>query len=122
MVLKSATPLRIGDIQRKLGLSTPSLAQYHVKKLLELGLLREESAGFVSAKNVLETIGFEGLLIPYEAGYAVFFAVTLVSMLLILYLSRNIAITTFVFVAILSNALALAIFIYETARRLNSLD
>ena len=38
-ILTSSDPIGVREIWRSLGLSTPSLAQYHVNKLLELYMI-----------------------------------------------------------------------------------
>lgn len=51
-LFKAGKPVSVGDIRRGLDLSSVSVAQYHVKKLLELGLIREEQGGYVVDKVV----------------------------------------------------------------------
>lgn len=62
-------------MQRSLGFSSPSLAYYHIEKLKEAGLIREEDVGYVADKVVLENlVRFRNLLIPRYFFYFVFFA------------------------------------------------
>jgi predicted DNA-binding transcriptional regulator len=53
-------PLGIHDIQKALGLSSPSVSQYHVKKLVSAGLVREQESekgtGYIVDKVVFENI------------------------------------------------------------------
>jgi predicted DNA-binding transcriptional regulator len=79
---KVGKAVRVNDVQRALNLSSPSVAQYHIKKLLGLGLIREEQEGYVIEKVVFENIvRFRRMLIPFQAAYTAFFAVSLVVLL-----------------------------------------
>ena len=75
-VLKSGDPIGVREIWRKLGLSSPSLAQNHVNKLLELRLLESTPHGKYVANEVerLETLKsflvLRGLMIPRMVAYA----------------------------------------------------
>lgn len=81
-VFKSGEPVRIGDIHRDLALSSASVAQYHVAKLLQLGLIREEPNGYVTDKVVFDNIiRFRRLAIPVQTAYAAFFLTSLFIML-----------------------------------------
>jgi predicted transcriptional regulator len=55
-ILKQNRPVGISDVQKGLGLSSPSVSQYHIRKLLQLGMIREEQSGYVIDKMVLENI------------------------------------------------------------------
>ncbi len=68
----------VRQVQRALRLSNPSLAQYHLNKLREMGLVREEGGAYqvcaevkVDALRGLLRIGT--LLVPRFVFYAVFF-------------------------------------------------
>jgi len=81
-VYRQRAPVGIHDIQRGLGLSSPSLAHYHVSKLLEAGLLKEEGGGYVVDKVVFDNmIRIRRSTLPLQAAYAVFFLVALVALL-----------------------------------------
>ena len=75
-VLKSGDPIGVREIWRKLGLSSPSLAQNHVNKLLELRLIESTPQGKYVANEVerLETLKsflvLRGLMIPRMVAYA----------------------------------------------------
>ena len=88
-------PAGIHDIQRGLGLSSSSVAQYHVKKLLAAGLIREappessdqqgEAGGYVVDRVIFENmIRIRRSLIPLQVGYSVFFATALAVLLVLL--------------------------------------
>lgn len=116
-------PARPHDIQRDLGLSTPSLADYHVQKLLRMKLIREERAGDGSVGYSAEEAVFEAMIrvrrtvIPLRATASVFFAVALALLLTLLrpgYIS-----STYVF-SLVAIAVALAASLYETINGLRN--
>lgn len=52
-------------IQRKLKFSSPSLAQYHIDKLKNEGLIKEEMGGYIADKVILKNlVRFRNMLIP----------------------------------------------------------
>ena len=75
-VLNSGDPISVREIWRKLGLSTLSLTQNHVNKLLELRLIESTPQGKYVANDVerLETLksflALRGLMIPRMVAYA----------------------------------------------------
>ena len=78
-VYRQHGPIGIHDIQRGLGLSSPSVAHYHVTKLLKAGLIREEGEGYVVDKAVFEDmIRVRKTIIPLQSAYAIFFLTALV--------------------------------------------
>lgn len=73
---------RVGvrEVQRSLRLSNPSLAQYHLNKLKELGLLKEEGGEYEIVNNVnvdvmRDFLRVGTLLVPRFIFYAVLFTV-----------------------------------------------
>ena len=67
-------PTRIHDIQRGLGLSSPSVAYYHVNKLLKAGLVKETGDGYAADKVIFENmIRIRKTTLPAQAAYAAFF-------------------------------------------------
>ena len=111
---KEGRPLGFHDIQRGLNLSSVSLAQYHVGKLLRLGLVKEEGAGYVVDRVVFENMIRVGrTVIPFQTSYATFFAATLVILLAFL---RPTALTSLYLFALVVNAAALGISIFESAK------
>ena len=74
-LFKVGIPQGIRDIQRGLEFSSPSVAEYHVRKLLSAGLIEDAGSGYIVNKNVLRgMIRIRRRLIPYQVGYVVFFA------------------------------------------------
>jgi hypothetical protein len=77
-LFKEGQPQGIRDIQRGLSFSSPSVAEYHAKKLLQGGLIQETDSGYVVDKNVLgNMIRIRRKLIPFQLGYAAFFSAAL---------------------------------------------
>lgn len=83
-LFKVGNPRSLREIQRDIGLSSPSLAEYHVKKLLRNGLVREEANGYIVDRIILENmIRVRRMLIPYHMAYVAFFGLSLLVDLLI---------------------------------------
>ena len=58
-------PVGVREIQRKLKFSSPSLAHYHIDKLKNEGLIKEETGGYIADKVILKNlIRFRNMLIP----------------------------------------------------------
>jgi len=75
-ILTSSNPIGVRDIWRTLGLSSPSLAQYHVNKLLDLKLVETTVEGkyITNDEEKLEALRsflmLRGMLIPRMVVYA----------------------------------------------------
>jgi len=77
-LFKVGEPQGIRDVQRGLNLSSPSVAEYHIKKLLRAGLIQDAGSGYVVDKTMLgNMIRVRRTLIPYYVGYTVFFGAAL---------------------------------------------
>ena len=84
-VYRQHDPVGIHDIQRGLGFSSPSLAHYHVSKLLKVGLLREEGEGYTVNKTVFENmIRLRKTAFPLQAAYATFFLAAMIVLLTVM--------------------------------------
>ena len=116
---KEGRPMNIHDVQRSLNLSSPSVAQYHLRKLLQAGLVKEQDEGFVVDRIVFENmIRIRRTVIPLQIAYVVFFATMLAILLLLL---RNGSQVFTVFLFALSVTLASLIFFgYEAAKSLRN--
>ena len=80
-LFKLGQPASIRDVQRGLGLSSPSVAEYHLKKLVQSGLVREGNEGYVVDRMVWQNmIRMRRTVIPFQAVYSLFFATALVVM------------------------------------------
>jgi predicted DNA-binding transcriptional regulator len=116
LIYRQGRPMGVHDVQRGLQLSSPSVAQYHIKKLLGAGLIREGRDGYVIDRIIFENmIRVRRALIPLQATYSIFFASTLVVMLTLL---RPPSITSVYIFALIVNAVALAISLYDVSRAL----
>lgn len=72
-LLKSNKPVGTRELQRALGLSSSSVATYHLGKLEDAGLLKRELGGFTVAKYLLEnSIKISRFLVPRYLFYAIF--------------------------------------------------
>ena len=111
---KQGRPLGFHDIQRGLDLSSVSVAQYHVGKLLRLGLVKEEASGYVVDRVVFESMIRVGrTVIPFQTSYATFFAATLV---ILLFFLRPTVLTSLYLFALVVDVVALGISIFESAK------
>jgi predicted DNA-binding transcriptional regulator len=116
LIYRQGKPMGVHDVQRGLQLSSPSVAQYHIKKLLGAGLIREGQDGYVIDRIIFENmIRVRRALIPLQATYSIFFASTLVVMLTLL---RPPSITSVYIFALIVNCVALAISLYDVSRAL----
>ncbi|MGD2200608.1 MAG: helix-turn-helix domain-containing protein [Candidatus Bathyarchaeota archaeon] len=87
-ILTSNGPIGVRDIWRALGLSSPSLAQYHVNKLIELELIESTPDGKYVTNNeerleaLRSFLSLRGMLIPRMVVYAALLSGILVSYVL----------------------------------------
>ena len=117
--LRQSDPVGISDVQKALGLGSSSVAEYHIGKLLQMGLVKEEKGGYVIDKVVVDNVvRIRRVSVPVQAAYVLFFAVTL-SMLLVLF--RPAEITSGYFLALAVNVAALLISLYEAWKTLKRL-
>jgi predicted DNA-binding transcriptional regulator len=118
-------PVRLYDIQRDLGLSSSSVADYHVQKLLRIGLIKQDQGqtgvvGYVAEEAVFEAmLRIRRTVIPVWTTATVFFAACLI--LLMTVLRPSTITSTFVF-SLAMGAVALLISLYETFRSLGGGD
>jgi hypothetical protein len=118
-MLKRSAPVGISDVQKGIDLSSPSVAQYHIRKLVQLGLVREEQEGCVVDKVVLENvIRIRRVSIPVHAAYVAFFGVTFFILLVFL---RPATFSSLYFFAVVVNAAAIAVSSYEASKTLKRL-
>jgi hypothetical protein len=82
--------VRLHDVQRDLRLSSSSVADYHVQKLLRMGLIREEDGqdcvvGYVAEEAVFEAmLRVRRVVIPLWTTASAFFAAALLVLVTIL--------------------------------------
>lgn len=73
-VYRQREPVGIHDVQRGLSLSSPSVAHYHIAKLLKAGLLKEDGEGYTLNKVVFENmVRIKGTALPVQTAYVTFF-------------------------------------------------
>jgi hypothetical protein len=118
-MFKIGKPIGIHELQRGLGLSSPSLALYHITKLVQAGLIREQDKGYVVDKIVFDNmIRVKRTLIPLQTTYTIFFTMALV--ILLTYLRPLEMTSTYVF-ALAINLAAVATSLYEVIRVLRKI-
>jgi len=114
-LLKKGDAAGVREVQRKLGLSSPSVAFHHLEKLRALGVVEKDNSGqYRVLKNVdvavLQAfINIGGLILPRMLFYATFFTT-----FTILYMLTNF--TSINPYATLLGVVASAAFWYETIR------
>jgi len=113
-LLRRRDPVSISQVQKDFGFSSPSVSEYHLKKLLQLGLAKEEQGGYVVDKVILENIvRIRRISIPTQVGRIVFFGVLM--LILMLFLRPEPINSLYVF-AVIVNGSALLTSSYETIR------
>ncbi len=109
---KTGKPLGIHDVQRGLGLSSASVAEYHLKKLLRDGLIKEGGSGYIVDRVMFENMVRLGRwVLPFQATYAAFFVTTLAMLVTIF---RPTTLTSSYVFALMVNIVALGVSVYET--------
>ena len=104
------------QVQRELGFSSPSLAVYHLDKLLDLGLV-EKNSGEYKIKEIVDVgvlkqfMKWKGIVIPRHVTYA-----TLISTLFIFFLTQLRSINFYSLFALIFGSLSTAIFWYESIK------
>lgn len=84
-MVKKKEPTGVREVQRDLGFSSPSVANYHIDKLVELALVKQDEFGryFVVQKvqvGVLQAfVNIGGLTVPRLSFFAAFFSTMLIA-------------------------------------------
>jgi DNA-binding transcriptional ArsR family regulator len=100
-MIRNSKPIGVRELQRSLGLSSPSVAFHHLEKLERMGLVEKDQYGeYTCVKNVdvsvLQAFSHIGrLLVPRFTFYAMFFTTLLAGYLLIFQGNSNIFATVF---------------------------
>jgi predicted DNA-binding transcriptional regulator len=72
-IISKNEPVGVREIQRKLKFSSFSLAQYHIDKLKNEDLIKEETGGYIADKVILKNlVRFRSMLIPRFFFYLIF--------------------------------------------------
>jgi DNA-binding transcriptional ArsR family regulator len=114
LMLTSNKSFGIREIQRALGLSSPSIAQHHLLKLERVGLVKKEAGGYVVNKVLLRNyIKISRFLVPRYFFYTVFSIMILILELTVL--QPNVIYQAYVF-SVIASIMVVVIFCYETVR------
>ena len=106
-------PVGVHEVQNGLALSSPSLAHYHIRKLVEQGLAREVAGGYVVDKLIFENmIRIRRSVIPFQTTYLALFVSTFLIMLTVF---RSEISGVYIF-ALIVNAMAIGVFLFETVK------
>ena len=117
-VYRQQNPVGIHDVQRGLGLSSPSVAHYHIGKLVKAGLLKEEGGGYVVDKVVFENmIRVRRAAIPLQTAYAVFL-LSAFALLVTVFRPASVS-STYVFAVVVIGA-ALAVSMFEAYKAMKA--
>lgn len=107
-------PIGIHDVQRGLGLSSPSVAQYHLRRLLQVNLIQEKDGGYVIERSIFDNlIRFRRTLIPTQLAYLSFFLFTL---LIMIFMFRPQVIDGSYIFALATNFAAILIFLNQSLK------
>jgi predicted DNA-binding transcriptional regulator len=115
-------PVRLHEIQRDLRLSSSSVADYHVQKLLSAKIIREEATqdgavGYVAEEAVFEAmIRIRRTVIPLWTTATAFFSASILVLLTIL---RPVVVSSSYLFSLVIAISALSISLYETLRSLS---
>jgi hypothetical protein len=113
-ILKTGTPVGVRQVQRKLKLSSPSVALYHLTKLEDACLLRKERGDYVINRVFLEnSVRIGHLLIPRYLFYSIF---ALTILILELAVFRPSILTREYFFTTTATLVFTLAFFYETAK------
>ena len=122
-MLKKKKPLGVREIMRELGYSTPSLVHYHLNKLLNAGLIKQDGSKYVIARSVkiglvkYSTVLF-GRILPKFSMYAgLFLALLIFSTILLI----NNELTILAFFSFFISFLAFLIMLVEAINLWNDL-
>jgi hypothetical protein len=115
-IFKEGRPVGVSGVQEGLGFSSSSVASYHVNKLLQAGLIREQDKGYVVDRVVFENmVRVRRMLIPFQMSYLAFFAVAFLVLLTFL---RPPQITSTYGFALVVCLVGVATSLYEVVRAL----
>lgn len=106
-------PTRLSDIQRDLKMSSSSVAEYHLQKLVRLGLIHEGDDGYVADRLVFENmVRFRRTVIPLWAAFSAFLTTSLLFLITLLR-PPTLTSSSYVF-SLITIALSLLVSLYQT--------
>ena len=116
ILTSASSSVGVREVQRALGFSSPTLAQYHLEKLRELRLVKKESGEYrltaeIRVGVLRQFLRFGTVIVPRFVLYAVLFTVLLGFLLVIVVEVDLLSVYAFVL-----GILGTAIFWYETMR------
>jgi hypothetical protein len=118
-IFKEGNPVRNNEVQRALRLSSPSLAQYHISKLLRAGLIKESENGYTVDRVLFgNLVRVRRMVVPFQITYTILFASALVVMLTAL---RPPTLTSLYVFALVVVWIALAASLYESLKAIRGL-
>jgi hypothetical protein len=113
-MLRNQKPIGIRELQRALKLSSPSVAQYHLSKLEQAGLVRKEMGDYVINKVILDScIKISRFIVPRYLFYTVLAVVILIMQLTLI---RPDVLYKEYYYSVLATLIFLSIFCYETVK------
>jgi hypothetical protein len=111
-ILTSNKPVGTRETARGLGLSSPSIAQHHLVRLDEMGLIKRKLGGYVVSKIVLQNhVKLNRFLIPRNLFYLTF-AISTLTIELCFYPDLLFQ----AYIIILIQTIMIAFFAYETIK------
>jgi predicted DNA-binding transcriptional regulator len=117
-------PVRPHEIQRDLGLSSSSQADYHIQKLLKMKLIREEggengsAGGYVAEEAVFEAmVRIRRMVIPLWTTATAFFASAL--LVLLTFLRPAVIVSGLYLFSLVITVVALSISVYQAITSLS---
>ncbi len=114
---QAGKPVGVHEVQNGLGLSSPSVAHYHIRKLVEDGLVKEGPGGYVVDRLLFENmLRIRSSIIPFQT---TFLAIFLMSLFLTLTVFRASSLSSEYLFALSMNLLAVGIFSWETFRAIS---
>ena len=119
---RQGRPVGIHEVQRALDLSSPSVAEYHIRKLAQAELVRERINGYLVDRVVFENlVRIRRIVIPLQATYVAFFGAMLIILVALFRPSTSTSGSTGLFVfALALNLSALGVFAYETFKTITT--
>ena len=112
LLYREGKPLGVHDVQTKLGLSSPSLAVYHLNKLKEEGWVEQREGGYVVDRRLFENmLRIRRAVIPLQTTFSVFFAMMIVGLFILFWPNFN---STLFWYALMTNLIAFGIFVFQS--------
>lgn len=120
-LVKTAEPMSARRVQKKLNFSSPTLAVYHLEKLLNMGLVSKSSRGYaltgtIKVGALFQIVRFGSLLLPRYVFYLSFFIVLFLCYILFIIITDSIELSIHSSFAILLALIAIIVTSYECFR------